>query len=80
MANENGLGSVVDKEEGAVESTPCNMGRIAFAWVNVRGGYGFSSKTFDIQKDGRRSGQTGENTSHPRLVACDAPNDFRRSL
>ena len=38
FALENGLGSVVDKEEGAVESTPCNEGRIAFAWVNVRGG------------------------------------------
>ena len=32
------LGAVVDQEEGAARSTPGNEGRIAQAWVSVRGG------------------------------------------
>ena len=32
------LEAVIGKEEGAVESIPGNEGRIAQAWVNVRGG------------------------------------------
>ena len=32
------LGAVVGAEEGAIESIPGNEGRIAQAWVNVRGG------------------------------------------
>ena len=32
------LGAVVGVEEGAIGSLPGNEGRIAQAWVNVRGG------------------------------------------
>ena len=42
-------------EEGAIESIPGNVGRIAQAWVNVRGGDCVSSRcTSGIQKDGLR--------------------------
>ena len=38
VAIDSNLGAVVGAEEGAIESIPGNEGRIAQAWVNVRGG------------------------------------------
>ena len=37
VAIDSNLGAVVGKEEGAIESFPGSEGRIAQAWVNVRG-------------------------------------------
>ena len=39
VAVDSNLGAVIGKEEAAVESIPGNKGRIAQAWVNVRGRY-----------------------------------------
>ena len=38
VAIDSSLGAVVGAEEGAIESIPGNEGRLAQAWVNVRGG------------------------------------------
>ena len=38
VAIDSNLGAVVGAEEGAIESLPGKEGRIAQAWVNVRGG------------------------------------------
>ena len=38
VAVDSNLGAAVGVEEGAIESIPDNEGRIAQAWVNVRGG------------------------------------------
>ena len=38
VAVDSNIGAVVGAEEGAIESIPGNEGRIAQAWVNVRGG------------------------------------------
>ena len=38
MATDSDLGTVIDKDEGAVRSIPGNERRIAQAWVNVTGG------------------------------------------
>ena len=38
VAVDSNRGAVVGAEEGAIESIPGNEGRIAQAWVNVRGG------------------------------------------
>ena len=40
------LGAVVGAEEGAIESMPGKEGRIAQAWVNVRGGLRIFSACF----------------------------------
>ena len=38
VAIDSNLGAVVGAEEGAIDSIPGDVGRIAQAWVNVRGG------------------------------------------
>ena len=38
VAVDSNLGAVAGAEEGAIDSIPGNEGRIAQAWVNVRGG------------------------------------------
>ena len=38
MAVDSNLGTLIGNKEGAVVSNPGNEGRIAQAWVNVRGG------------------------------------------
>ena len=48
------LGVVVDTEEGAVESTTGNEGRIVQVWVNVRGVCGSSRCTFGTRRVGPR--------------------------
>ena len=54
VAIDSNLGAVVGAEEEAVESIPGNEGRIAQAWVNVRGDCVSSRCTSGIRKDGRR--------------------------
>ena len=46
VAVDSNLGAVVGAEEGAVESIPGNEGRIAPAWVTVRGGMRVFSGNF----------------------------------
>ena len=54
VAIDSNLGAVEGAEEGAIESIPGNEGRIAQAWVNVRGEIGVSShRTSGTRKDGR---------------------------
>ena len=48
------LGTVAGTEEGAVESIPGNEGRIAQAWVNVRGGLRVSPYISGTRKVGPR--------------------------
>ena len=79
------------QKEGAVTSIPGNEGRIAQAWVNVRGGMSICAAYF-----WHTEGWTPRNeaileavltraraTKHLWLVACDAnmsPADFENSL
>ena len=89
-AVDSNLGAVVGEKEGALTSIPGNEGRIAQAWVNVRGGVIFFAAYF-----WHTEGWTPRNeaileavlgaraTTHPWLVACDAdirPVDFEKSL
>ena len=53
VASDSNLGAVVGAEEGVIESFSGNEGRIAQAWVNVRGGLRISRCTSGIRKDGR---------------------------
>ena len=46
VAVDSNLGAVVGEEEGAIESIRGNEGRIAHAWVNVRGGLRIFSAYF----------------------------------
>ena len=46
VAIDSNLGTVVGAEEGAIESIPGNEGKIAQAWVNVRGGLRIFSVCF----------------------------------
>ena len=39
VAVDSNLGAVVGVKEGLIDSIPGNEGRIAHAWVNVRGGF-----------------------------------------
>ena len=48
------LGAVIGTEEGSVNSILGNEGRIAQAWVNVRGGLRVFSVYFCARKDGPR--------------------------
>ena len=91
MAVDSNLGAVVGAEEEAIESIPGNEGRIAQAWVNVRGGLRIFSVYF-----WHSDGWTSRNealleavlkrtriTKHPWLIAYDAnmsPEDFEKSL
>ena len=74
------LGAVVDKEEGAARSTPGNEGRIAQAWVSVRGGMWVFAVYF-WHSEGRTPRnealtdavvRQARTTGHPWLMACDA--------
>ena len=85
------LGAVVGAEEGAIESIPGNEGRIAQAWVNVRGGLrtflvyfwhseGWTPRNEVILETVLKRART---TKHPWLIACDAtmsPEDFEKSF
>ena len=85
VAVDSNLGAVVGAEEGA------NEGRIAQAWVNVRGGLrifsvyiwhseGWTPRNEDLMEAVVRQAKV---TRQPWLVACDAnmcPGDFDKSL
>ena len=89
VAIDSNLGAVVGAE-GAIESIQGNEGRIAQAWVNVRGGLrifsvyfwhseGWTSRNEALLEAVLKTGTT----KHPWLIACDAnmsPADFEKSL
>ena len=89
MAVDSNLGAVVVAEEGAIDSIPGNEGRIAQAWVNVRGGLrvfsvyfwhseGWTPRNEAIVEAVLKRART---TKHPWLIACDAdtsPEDFEK--
>ena len=91
MEIDSNLGAVVEAEEGAMESIPGNEGRIAQAWVNVRGGLrifsvylwhaeGWSSRNEALQEAVLKRTRT---TRHPWMIACDAnmsPEDSKKTL
>ena len=78
-------------EEGAIESIPGNEGRLAQAWVNVRGGlnvfsvYFWHSEGWTLRNEALLEAvlKQARTTRHPWLIACDAnmcPEDFEKSL
>ena len=90
VAVDSNLGAVVGAEEGTIESIPGNEGRIAQAWVNVRGGLRIFSVYF-WHSEGYVENEVlleavlkrARTTKHPWLTACDAnmsPEDFEKSL
>ena len=89
VAVDSNLGAVIGKEEGAVESIPGNDGRIAQAWVNVRGGMQVfpvqtrHSEGWDPRNEAlfvavvKRAGAT----RYLWLISCDpnmSPEDFEK--
>ena len=75
------LGTVVgEKREGAVASIPCNEGRIARAWVNVRGRLRVFAENFWHTEGWIPRNEAlleavlkrARVTRHPWLMACDA--------
>ena len=83
--------AVVGAEEGAIESIPGNDGRIAHAWVNVRGGmrifpvHFWDSEGWTPRNEALLEAvvKIARATKHPWLIACDAimsPEDFEKSL
>ena len=91
VAVDSNMGAVEGAEEGVIESIPGNEGRIAQAWVNVRGGLrvfsvyfwhseGWTPRNEPCWKHFLKQTRT---TGHPWLMACDAnmcPKDFEKSL
>ena len=91
VAVESNLGAVVGAEEGAIDSIAGNGGRIAQAWVNVRGrlrvfsvhfwhSEGWTPKNEALLEAVLKRART---TRHPWLIARDAnmcPADFEKSL
>ena len=83
MAVDSNMGGVVGAEEGAVESIPGNEGRIAQAWVNVRGGLRVLSVYFRLS-----GGWTPRNEARLEAVVKQAkvtrhpwcPGHFEKSL
>ena len=91
VAIDSNLGAVIGKEEGAVTSIPGDEGRIAQAWVNLRGGvrvfavYLWHSEGWTPRNDALMEALVKQPrvTRHPWLIACDAninPEDFKKSL
>ena len=85
VAIDSNLGAVV----GAIESIPGNEGRVAQAWVNVRGGlrifsvYFWHFEAWSSRNEARLEAvlKRARTTKHPRLIACDAnmdPEDFEK--
>ena len=90
-SNRNNLGTVVDKEEGAVTSIPGNEGRIDQWWVNVKGCkrvfavYFWHSEGWTPRNEALMVAVVKQTRTarHPWLVACDANKnlvDFKKSL
>ena len=91
VATDSNPGAVVGAEEGAIESIPCNEGRIAQAWANVRGGlrifsvHFWHSEGWTLRNEALLEAVLKRTwtTKHPWLIACDAnmsPEDFEKSL
>ena len=91
VAVDSNLGAVVGVEEGAMDSIPGNEGRIAQAWLNVRGGlrvfpvYFWHSEGWTPRNEALLEAvlKQARTTRHPWLIACDAnmcPEDFAKSL
>ena len=91
MAVDSNLGAVVGAEEGAIGSNPGNEGRIAQAWVNVRGGlrvfsvYFWHSEGWTLKNEALLEAflKQAKTTRYPWLIACDAnmcSEDFEKSL
>ena len=91
VAVDSNLGAVEGAEETAIESIPGNEGRIAQAWVNVRGGlrvlsvYFWHSEGWTPRNEALLEAvlKQARTTGHPWLMACDAnmcPEDFEKSL
>ena len=91
VAVDSNLGAVVGAEEEAIASIPGNEGRIAQAWVNVRGGlrvfsvYFWHSEGWTPMNEALLEAvmKQAKVTRHPWLVAGDAnmsPDDFENSL
>ena len=90
VAVDSDLGEVFDREEGAVKSTQGNEGRIAQAWVNVRGGLrvlavnlwhseGWTPKNEELMEAVVKQAIT---IGQPWPTACDAnmdPEDVSKS-
>ena len=70
MAIDSNLGAVVGAEEGTIESIPRNEGRIAQAWVNVRGGlrifavYFWHSEGWMVRNEALLEAVPEENSDH----------------
>ena len=91
MAVDSNLGAVVGAEEEPIGSIPGNEGRIAQAWVNVRGGLRVFSVYF-CHSEGwiprceallEAVVKQAQTTRPPWLAAGDAnmcPEDFEKSL
>ena len=68
-------GAVVGAEEGAIESFPGNEGRIARAWVNVRGGlrifavYFWHSERMDAEKRSHHGSGSEKSSDHEASMA-----------
>ena len=91
MAVDSNLGAAVGVEEGTIASISRNEGRIAQAWVNVRGGlrvfsvYFWHSEGWAPRNEALLEAvvKQANTTRHPWLVPCDAntcPGDFDKSL
>ena len=78
-AVDSNLGAVVGVKEGAIDSIPGNEGRIAQAWVHVRGGLRVFSVYFWLSQGWFPRNEAlleavlkrARITKHPWLVACD---------
>ena len=90
VAVDGSLEAVTDREEGPVKSIPGNEGRIAQAWVNVRGGmWVVAIKFWHAEGWTPRDEASMEAvvnqaraTRHPWMASCDAnmsPENVRRS-
>ena len=85
-AVDSNLGAVVGAEEGAIVSIPGKEGRIAQAWVNVRGGlrvfsvYFWHSEGWTPRNEALLEAvvKQAEVTRHPLLVACCVRKILRR--
>ena len=86
MAIDSNLGAVVRAEEGAIEPIPGNEGRIAQAWVNVRGGlrvfsvYFWYSEAWTPRNEALLEAvmKRVKVSRYSWLVACDAEHVSRR--
>ena len=68
VAVDSNLGAVVGAEEGAIDSIPSNDGRIAQAWVIVRGGLRVFSVSWHSEGRTPRNGSGKASRRHQKPV------------